>query len=219
MVCLRGRLRPIFFYSFVSHYMLTYLSPAVSVIALVVSLFTAWFTIFRRGAVLSTHPSFVSFSYDFSTGQQPWAKVFLRNLLFSTGKRGQVIESLFLRVREGSRVAEFSFWGYGDKDLIRGSGLFIPESGLATNHHFNPLSREPLFLFSSGTYTLELMTKLVGQPSLVSLCSIELEVTDSPFGSTIPHDAAIYFNWSAEQERYVASIESRSPTNTDTPRG
>ncbi|OOG46595.1 hypothetical protein [Polaromonas sp. A23] len=186
------------------------ISPAVSVIALLVSLFTAWFTIFRRGTVRSTHPSFVSFSYDFSVGKEPWAKVFLRTLIFSTGKRGQVIESLFLRVREGSRTAEFSFWGYGDKDLIRGSGLFIPESGLATNHHFNPINRTPLFLFSAGTYTLELVAKLVGQSSLVSLCSVELEVKDSPFGSAISRDAAIYFNWSAEQQRYIASNETRS---------
>jgi hypothetical protein len=198
------------------------ISPAVSAIALLVSLFTAWFTIFRRGAVRSTHPSFISFSYDFSAGRQPWAKIFLRTLLFSTGKRGQVVETLFLRVHEGSRVAEFSFWGYGDKDLIRGSGLFIPESGLATNHHFNPINHEPLFLFSSGTYTLELVAKIVGQSSLTSLCRIELEVKGSPFGSTIARDAAVYFNWSAEQNRYVISNEKRSdPVNalSDQPAG
>ena len=98
------------------------ISPVVSVSALLVSLFTAWFTIFRRGVVRSTHPSFISFSYDFIEGKTPWAKIFLRTLIFSTGKRGQVIESLFLRVHEGGRTAEFSFWGYGDEKLVRGSG-------------------------------------------------------------------------------------------------
>jgi len=188
---------------------LTDISPLVSVIALVVSLFTAWFTIFRRGDVRSTHPSFVSFSYDFVVGKAPWAKVFLRTLLFSTGKRGQVVESLFLRVREGSRIAEFSFWGYGDKDLVRGSGLFIPESGVATNHHFNPINRDPIFLFSSGTYAIELVAKLLGRPSLVSLCTVRLELPDSPFGSTIQREVAVYFNWSAEHQHYVASVEKR----------
>lgn len=131
----------------------------------------------------------------------------MRTLLFSTGKRGQVIESLFLRVREGSRVAEFSFWGYGDKDLVRGSGLFIPESGVATNHHFSPIDHEPVFLFSPGTYTLELVAKLVGRAPLVPLCTITLEMPNSPFGSTIAPDAAVYFNWSPEHSRYIASIE------------
>ena len=189
---------------------LTDISPVVSVIALVVSLFTAWFTIFRRGAIRSTHPSFVSFSYDFVGGKAPWAKIFLRSLLFSTGKRGQVVESLFLRVHEGTRTAEFSFWGYGDKDLVRGSGLFIPESGVATNHHFNPINRETAFLFSSGTYTLELVAKLLGRSSLIPLRTITLEMPNSPFGSTIAHETAVYFNWSPEQSRYIASIEKRS---------
>ncbi len=186
------------------------ISPAVSAIALLVSLFTAWFTIFRRGAVRSTHPSFVSFSYDFSPDKPPWAKIFLRTLVFTTGKRGQVVESLSLRVREGARVAEFSFWGHGDKDLIRGSGMFIPESGLATNHHFNPISRDPLFVFSPGNYSLELVAKLIGRSSLVSLSTIQLVMPNSPFGATIPPDAAVYFNWSAQQGHYLSSVEKRS---------
>jgi hypothetical protein len=41
------------------------LSPVVSVIALVVSLFTLWFTILRRGTVRSTHPAFIAVRYDF----------------------------------------------------------------------------------------------------------------------------------------------------------
>lgn len=185
-------------------------SPLVSIVALLVSLFTAWFTIFRRGSVESTHPSFISLSYDFVSGKPPWAKVFLRVLLFSTGKRGQVVESLFLRVREGSRSCEFSFWGYGDRDLVRGSGLFIPESGIATNHHFNPIHREPLFLFSAGTYTLELVAKLLGCPSVVSLCTVTLDLPSSPFGSSIHADTAVYFNWSPEAQRYLSSIENRA---------
>lgn len=99
----------------------------------------------------------------------PQAKIFFRALLFSTGKRGQVVESLFLRVREGDRNAEFSFWGFGDKDLVRGSGLFVLETGVATNHHFNPLDPETMFLFSGGTYSLELVAKLVGQKRLRTL--------------------------------------------------
>jgi hypothetical protein len=185
------------------------ISPVVSVVALVVSLGTAWFTIFRRGTVRSTHPAIIAFSYDFTAGKEPLAKVFLRTLLFSTGKRGQFIESLFLRVKEGSTATEFSFWGYGDKDLIRGSGLFVPESGLVTYHHFNSITRTP-FLFSAGKYKLELVAKLVGQPSLVSLFNVELEVQNTPFSSPISQDAVVYFNWSAEQGQYIASSENRS---------
>lgn len=186
------------------------ISPVVSIIALVVSLFTLWYTILRHGSVRSTHPSFIAFRYDFIDKPVAQAKVFLRTLLFSTGKRGLVIENLFLRVSEGARSEEFSFWGYGDKDLVRGSGIFVPEIGVVTYHHFNPLNTEKLFWFTQGTYTLELVAKVVSKKRLVSLWSIQLDVPAGAYDANIPRDRAIYFNWSPEERRYVASVEKRS---------
>jgi hypothetical protein len=186
------------------------ISPIVSVVALGVSLFTAWFTIFRRGSVRGTHPSFVAFRYDFVGKELPQAKIFLRTLLFSTGKRGWVVESLFLRVSEGSSSEEFSFWGYGDKELVRGSGMFVPENGIVTNHHFNPLNTDTLFRFSRGTYKLELVAKLVGRQRLVSLWSVAVDIPPGAFDTTIARETAVFFSWSPEQKRYIASIEKRS---------
>jgi len=186
------------------------ISPIVSVVALAVSLFTLWFTVLRRGTVRSTHPSFIAFRYDFVGTKVPLAKIFLRALLVSTAKRGQVVESLFLRVREGSRYAEFSFWGHGDKELVRGSGLFVPETGVVTNHHFNPLDTETLFLFSGGIYTLELVAKIIGREPLKALWRIDLEMPSDVFGATIAREKAVFFSWSPEQRRYVATVESRS---------
>ncbi len=187
---------------------LTYISPIVSVIALSISLFTLWYSILRRGTIHSTNPLFVAILYDFAKEKNPNAKIFLRTLLYSTSKRGQVIESLSLRVREGKRLTEFSFWGYGDKDLVRGSGIFVPDTGVATNHHFNPINLDMPFLFSGGTYSLELVAKRVGQKSLISLWSITLQVPAEPFANGPKEEAAIFYNWSLEQKRYVASIET-----------
>lgn len=186
------------------------ISPVVSIVALIVSLFTAWYTIFRRGSVRSTHPSFIAFRYDFVDKPVVQAKVFLRTLLFSTGKRGLVIENLFLRVSEGPRAEEFSFWGYGDKDLVRGSGIFVPEVGVVTNHHFNPLHTEKFFWFTQGTYTLELVAKLVARKRLVSLWTIQLDVPSGAYDTSIPRERAVFFNWSPEERCYVASVEKRS---------
>jgi hypothetical protein len=185
------------------------ISPIVSMVALAVSLFTLWFTVLRRGTIRSTHPSFVAFRYDFVGKNVPQAKIVFRALLFSTGKRGQVIESLFLRVREGSRQAEFSFWGLGDKDLVRGSGLFVPETGVATYHHFNPVDADALFLFSAGTYSLQLVAKLVGRQRLVTLWSVALEMPAGAFEATIARETAVYYNWSPEKRHYISSIENR----------
>lgn len=187
-----------------------FVSPVVSVVALGVSLFTLWFSVLRRGTVRSTHPSFIAFRYDFVGKKVPQAKVFFRALLFSSAKRGLVVECLFLRVRERERRAEFSFWGYGDKDLVRGSGLFVPETGVATNHHFNPVNADELFLFGGGSYSLELVAKIVGRRRLLSLWTVNLDIPAGVFGDTIAKDTAIFFSWSPEQGRYIGSVEKRS---------
>jgi hypothetical protein len=186
------------------------ISPIVSIVALSVSLLTAWFTILRRGSVRSTRPSFIAIRYDFVGKAAPQAKVFLRSMLFTTGKRGHVIESLSLHVREGNRGAEFSFWGHGDKDLIRGSGLFIPESGVVTNHHFNPTDSEKVFVFSAGGYTIELIAHVFGRKRPAVLWQGVLQLSESPFGTTIARDTAVYFSWSPHWQRYVSTIESRA---------
>src|ERR1700753_2963919 len=169
------------------------LSPIISIIALCVSLFTAWFTIFRRGTVRSTQPSFIAFRYDFVGKRYPQAKIFLRTLLFSTGKRGLVVENLFLRVREGERSEEFSFWGHGDKDLVRGSGLFVGETGVVTNHHFNPINSETLFPFTPGLYDLELVAKVVNRNRLITLSRISLNLPTWAFDSDIAPATAVFF--------------------------
>lgn len=187
----------------------TALSPIVSVIALAASLFTLWFTILRRGTIRSTHPAFVAVRYDFVNKTVPQAKIFLRMLLFSTGKRGRVVESLFLLVSDGQRQTEFSFWGMGEKDLVRGSGLFVSETGIATNHHFNPLEADKLFLFRPGTYSLELRAKLLGKRANTSLWKILLQIPPNAFGDEVTPDVAVYFNWSPERGQYISSVEHR----------
>lgn len=183
-------------------------STIIAIASLCISLFTAWFTIFHRGTVKCTRPTFIAFLYDFVQKSQPQAKIFLRALLYSTGKRGLVIESLFLRVREGERFEEFSFWGYGDKELVRGSGLFVGEAGQVTNHHFNPINSEKLFRFSPGEYNIELVAKVVGRNHLVKLAQITLNLPSGLLTNDLPsRQTAVYFNWSPEQKKYIASVE------------
>lgn len=185
------------------------ISPVVSIVALGLSLFTLWFTVLRRGSIRCTRPSFVAIRYDFVNKPLAQAKVFFRALLFSTGKRGAVIEQLFLRVSEGDRQTEFSFWGHGDEKLMRGSGLFVPETGVATNHHFNPIDVDALFRFSGGTYSFELLASLVGRKRLVSLWNIELQVPNGVFDDSIAANKAIFYNWSPQTRSYVISVEDR----------
>jgi hypothetical protein len=86
----------------------------ISVLALTVSATIAWFTIFRRGNVKMTRPSFIAFSYDAGPGKVPIAKIFFRTLLYSTGKRGHAIENMFLVVHRGLEKQTFDIWGHGE---------------------------------------------------------------------------------------------------------
>jgi hypothetical protein len=57
----------------------------------------------------------------------PPPKVFIRTLLFSTSKRGRVIESMHVRVARSESKQNFNVWVYGDDKLLPGSGLFVGE--------------------------------------------------------------------------------------------
>ena len=164
----------------------------------------------RKGTVKSTHPSFIAIRYDFVSKRHPQAKVFLRSCLYSTSKRGIVVENLFLNVIHDGKSEEFSFWGYGEKDLSRGSGLFVGENGVVTNHHFNPLNANELYAFNPGIYKIELMAKLVGRKSLLCLSKISLEVPKGAFEEGVTDNIAIYYNWSPLEQKYIASIEDRN---------
>lgn len=71
------------------------ISLAISVAALVVSSTVAWLTLFRRGSLYMTQPALIGFLYD---SEKP--KVFMRTPLYATGKRGYVIEGLYLKIRQ-----------------------------------------------------------------------------------------------------------------------
>lgn len=186
------------------------ISPVVSIIALAVSLFTFWFTILRCGSVCGTHPSFITFRYDSLDKPVAQARISLRTLLFSTGKKGVRIENLLLLVSEGQRSEEFYFWGYGDKDPVRCSSIFVPEIGVVTYHHFNPLPAEKLFWFTDGSYTLEFIAKIIENKRLISLWTIQLEIPAGACDTKIPCESAIFFNWSPKERRYVPSVENRA---------
>ena len=82
-------------------------------------------------------------------------KVYLRTLLFSTSKRGRVIESMHVTLSRNETHQNFNIWVYGEDNLVRGSGLFVGETGIAANHHFLTPKDGSYFRFTEGRYRLE----------------------------------------------------------------
>ncbi len=186
------------------------ISLIISILALGVSCLTAWFTLLRRGMVLMTQPTVIFFGPDGgSKSDNPPLKVFLRTLLYATSKRGRIVESMYIRLRRGETTQNFNIWVYGDKQLVRGSGLFVPESGVAANHHFMLPSDGTSFHFLEGKYTVEVFATVVGQRGSRLLHAIQLELTGTEATALKQGDQGIYFDWGPDAAKYVGHIRSK----------
>src|SRR5215813_2737780 len=150
----------------------------VSVLALTVSATTAWLTLFRRGTVKMTQPTAIFFGPDSPRSRDDilLPKVYLRTLLFSTSKRGRVIESMHVTLSRNETHQNFNIWVYGEDKLVRGSGLFVGETGIAANHHFLTPKDGSYFRFTEGRYRLEVFAHLLGDRHRKLLFSQVLDI-------------------------------------------
>ena len=126
-----------------------------------------------------TQPTVVFFGPDGSRFDSDKNKIYLRTLLYNTAKRGQVLESLHVSLQRNESKQNFNIWVYGEKgNLKRGSGLFVAQEGVTFDHHFLLPEDGANFQFLSGTYTLIVFAKLVGEKPK-TLMIITLAITES----------------------------------------
>jgi hypothetical protein len=197
--------------------MSNWLSFAISCLALGVSGITAWLTFFRKGELAMTQPTVVFFGPDGPSFEHGKNKVYLRTLLYSTAKRGHVLESLYLSLQRNESKQNFNVWVYGEKgELNRGSGLFVPQEGVAFDHHFLLPEDGANFAFLEGTYRLTVMARLVGQSTATQLLSFQLAVTAALAKAASQPRTAIYFDYGPDQQAYHAHARHRPRVNDQT---
>jgi hypothetical protein len=184
-------------------------STSISVLALATSAATVWLTFFRRGRIQMTQPTTIFFGPDGTGRVSP--KVYLRTLLFSTAKRGGVIESMYIALSRNESRQNFPIWVYGNDSLARGSGLFVGEDGIVTNHHFLTLRDEEGFQFVAGTYRLKLFARVLRESADTLLFEQELEITPAHAAELARGNAGIYFDWGPETCRYLAHVNRKEP--------
>ena len=185
----------------------------ISSLSLLVSLTTAWLTLFRRGTVRMTQPTIIFFGPDGGSirpGSEP-PKVFLRTLLFSTAKRGRIIESMHVALSRTETHQNFNIWVYGNDKLVRGSGLFVGETGVEANHHFLAPRDASSFRFLEGSYRLDIFARLLGDKKNIQLFSQTLDVTRELAVSLAEPHAGLYFDWGPDSSRYLPHIQPRPP--------
>lgn len=189
------------------------ISVAISGVALAISATSAWLTLLRRGAVKMTQPTVIFFGPDRSRSkaEQPQPKVYLRTLLFSTSKRGRVIESMHVALSRNERRQNFNIWVYGEDRLVRGSGLFVGEIGVAANHHFLAPRDSTVFRFEEGHYRLDVYAHLLGDRGATLLFSQVLDVSAALAEQLREPTAGLYFDWGPDSSRYLSHVERREP--------
>jgi hypothetical protein len=104
----------------------------------------------------------------------------------------------------------FNIWVYGDDRLVRGSGLFVGETGVAANHHFLA-PKDSSFCFSEGRYRIDVYAKMVGDRGKTLLFSQALEVSLELAAELKGSDSGLYFDWGPDSARYLPHIDKRPP--------
>jgi len=191
-------------------------SFVISCFALVVSGVTAWLTFFRKGRLVMTQPTSIFLGPDGPMFDRGKNKVYLRTLLYSTAKRGHVLESLHLAVHRNETKQNFNIWVYGKKgDLERGSGLFVPQEGLTLDHYFLLPADGADFAFLEGTYVLTVFAKVVGQPKSTELLSIRLSISEAHAKSLNQPGTGIFFDWGPDQQSYHPYVQHRQQVDSE----
>lgn len=186
-------------------------SFVIACLALLVSSITAWLTFFRKGQLLMTQPTIVFFGPDGSKFDSIKNKIYLRTLLYSSAKRGHVLESLHISLRRNESKQNFNIWVYGEKgSLTRGSGLFIPQEGVTFDHHFLLPADGADFKFKAGAYKLLVFAKLVGEQEPHELMTINLSISEIQAAQLSAPETGIYFDWGPEQQDYHSHIDTKT---------
>lgn len=187
---------------------------SVAALALAISATTAWLTLFHRGTIKMTQPTVIFFGPDEPRPNKKgsWPKIFLRCLLFSTSKRGRVIESMHATLSRNETRQNFNIWVHGDEKLVRGSGLFVGETGVSTNHHFMIPMDGSSFIFTEGTYHLQVFARLLGDQDSKLLFVQSLEIKREVSTALEEPGAGLYFDWGPDSSRYLSHIEKRPPS-------
>ena len=124
----------------------------------------------------------------------PLLQVFLRTLLFSTAKRGRIVESMHVALSRNETHQNFNIWVYGNDKLVWGSGLFVGETGVEANHHFLAPD-DSSFRFTAGEYKLDVFALLLGDQRQRRLFSQTLEISQELAGELAQPHAGLYFDW------------------------
>jgi len=194
----------------------TVVTMIISILALLISFISFWYSFINKGKLKMTQPCVVFIGPDGTSSNRKHIKVFFRALLYSTAKKGQVLESLYITVQRDEAIQNFSIWVYGDKrNLKRGSGLFIPQEGLVFDHHFLMVKEKDEYIIRSGSYNIKIYAKQAGRGKTILLYSVVIQISEKEEDELRKTNNGIYFDWCPELQQYKSHIEDKQLSNNE----
>jgi len=116
---------------------------------------------------------------------------------------------MFCKLQRGEATQTFSIWAYGDKELVRGSGLFVGAEGVARYHHFLPPSDGGTFEFLPGEYVIQVYASMVGRSHPLLLTEVRLLLSEPQAQALRANEADVWFDWGPDSQRYVPQLLQR----------
>jgi hypothetical protein len=148
-----------------------------------------------------TRPTVIYFGPG--VGEDARRKVYFRALLFATGKRGRVVEHMYVRLHHSSGTQTFPIWVHGEGRLTRGSGLFVPENGVVAEHHFLLPADKITFVFHEGEYVVEVRARIYGRRYDKTLYRQAVHLgLQAAVGLADPF-IGLYFDWSPDVNQFT----------------
>lgn len=182
---------------------------AISSLSLIISGLIAWLTLLRRGTLKMTQPTMIFFGPDSPHGPQ---KVVLRTLLYSTARRGHIVENMFVRLRYKETTQQFDYWAYGENTSVRGSGLRVGYEGVAYYHHFLLHEDVTNWKFTDGNYIIEVFAILVNVSKPLLLSRLNLTVSNKVSNILAKENVGIFFDWEPDSKQYHSRVNIHSVT-------
>jgi hypothetical protein len=186
--------------------MVDYVSVGIASASLVISAATLWWTTLHRGTLKMTQPGMVYFGPD---GQAGMPKVTLRPMLYSTSRRGQVLEGLYVKLHRGDSWQAFNIWVHGDGPLVRGGGMKVGWDGVVCYHHFLLPKDGAEFEFRPGTYRLEVFARLVNVVKPLKVFDSHLAITKEQAAEMKEKGRGLYFDWDPDSSAYYSHLDSK----------
>ena len=97
---------------------------------------------------------------------------------------------------------------------MRGSGLFVAETGISADHHFLVPDDGNAFRFTEGHYRLDVFAHLLSDASPIRLFSQASEISRDIATALEPKTAGLYFDWGRMHHATFHTLRNGHPPPT-----